>query len=125
MVGKIELEECLRDSPRFRSLLEEEEASVDQLEQKLDKILKVCGTMVDSGKTYVAQQSLFANSLWDLSAHFREDSTVLSSLNKLIHSLQEMNKFHTILLDQASRTILKNLTSFVKKYVGDYSRIGL
>lgn len=39
-----------------RSLLEEEEASVDQLEQKLDKILKVCGTMVDSGKTYVAQQ---------------------------------------------------------------------
>jgi Arf-GAP/coiled-coil/ANK repeat/PH domain-containing protein len=60
MVGKIELEECLRDSPRFRSLLEEEEASVDQLEQKLDKILKVCGTMVDSGKTYVAQQR-FAN----------------------------------------------------------------
>jgi Arf-GAP/coiled-coil/ANK repeat/PH domain-containing protein len=123
MVGKIELEECLRDSPRFRSLLEEEEASVDQLEQKLDKILKVCGTMVDSGKTYVAQQSLFANSLWDLSAHFREDSTVLSSLNKLIHSLQEMNKFHTILLDQASRTILKNLTSFVKndiRSVRDY-----
>ena len=74
MVGKIEPEECLRDSPKFRfvcdnydkskiheqtssrSLLEEEEASVDQLEQKLDKILKVCGTMVDSGKTYVAQQ---------------------------------------------------------------------
>lgn len=41
---------------------------------------------------------------------------MLSSLNKLIHSLQEMNKFHTILLDQASRTILKNLTSFIKKY---------
>lgn len=60
--------------------------------------------------------SLFANSLWDLSLHFREDSAVLASLNKLIHSLQEMNKFHTILLDQASRTILKNLTSFIKKY---------
>lgn len=25
-----------------------------------------------------------------------------------------MNKFHTILLDQASRTVLKNLTVFVK-----------
>lgn len=60
--------------------------------------------------------SLFANSLWDLSTHFREDSQVLAALNKLIHSLQEMNKFHTILLDQASRTILKNLTSFIKKY---------
>lgn len=29
-------------------------------------------------------------------------------------SMQEMNKFHTILLDQASRTVLKNLTSFIK-----------
>lgn len=89
--------------------------------------------MVDSGKAYVAQQrylqensailfiisfvfSLFANSLWDLSTHFREDSVVLSSLNKLIHSLQEMNKFHTTLLDQASRSILKNLTAFIKKW---------
>lgn len=25
-----------------------------------------------------------------------------------------MNKFHTILLDQANRTVLKNLTAFVK-----------
>ncbi|KAJ8974164.1 hypothetical protein NQ317_013121 [Molorchus minor] len=115
MVGRIELQECLRDSPKFRSLLEEEEHSVDQLESKLEKILKVCGSMIDAGKTYVGQQSLFANSLWDLSIHFKEDPTVLSSLNKLIHSLQEMNKFHTILLDQASRTILKNLTSFIKK----------
>lgn len=40
----------------FRQLVEEEEASIDQLEQKLDKILKVCGTMVDTGKTYVAHQ---------------------------------------------------------------------
>lgn len=33
-----------------------------------------------------------------------------------------MNKFHTILLDQASRTIIKNLTSFCKndiRYVKD------
>ncbi|CAH0555934.1 unnamed protein product [Brassicogethes aeneus] len=117
MLGKLDIQECLRDSPKFRCILESEEASIDQLEQKLDKILKVCGSMVDTGKTYVAQQSLFANSLWDLSAHFKEDPTVLSSLNKLIHSLQEMNKFHTILLDQASRTVLKNLTSFIKKDV--------
>ncbi|CAG9835661.1 unnamed protein product [Diabrotica balteata] len=125
MVGRIELQECLRDSPKFRSLLEVEEASVDQLENKLEKILKICGSMVDSGKTYVGQQSLFANSLWDLSTHFKEDPVVLSSLNKLIHNLQEMNKFHTILLDQASRTILKNLTSFIKndiKGVRDYKQ---
>ncbi|XP_069698905.1 arf-GAP with coiled-coil, ANK repeat and PH domain-containing protein 2 isoform X2 [Periplaneta americana] len=74
----------------------------------------MCGLMVDVGKSYVAQQSQFANSLWDLSSYFREDTDIMVCLNKLIHALQEMNKFHTILLDQASRTILKNLTSFVK-----------
>lgn len=114
MKCKIEIEDCLRDSPKFRQILEEEELSIDQLEQKLDKILKTCGSMVDTGKVYVAQKSLFANSLWDLSLHFRDDPAVLSSLNKLIHSLQEMNKFHTTLLDQASRIVLKNMTSFIK-----------
>lgn len=114
MIDKLDLVECLRDSPTFRSYLEEEEKNIDQLDQKLDKILKICGSMVDSGNAYVAQKSLFANSLWDLSTLFKEDPQVLASLNKLIHSLQEMNKFHTTLLDQASRSILKNLTSFVK-----------
>jgi hypothetical protein len=58
--------------------------------------------------------SQFTNSLWDVSSYFREDADFVVCLNKLIHALQEMNKFHTILLDQASRTILKNLTSFIK-----------
>nr|CAD7400251.1 unnamed protein product [Timema cristinae] len=110
----IEFEECLRDSPKFRAALEEQEADIDQLEQKLDKVLKMCGLMVDTGKSYVAQHSQFANSLWDLSTYFRDDTDVMVCLNKLIHALQEMNKFHTILLDQASRTILKNLTAFIK-----------
>lgn len=39
-----------------RLLLEQEEQSIDQLELKLDKILKVCGNMIDTGKTYVGQQ---------------------------------------------------------------------
>jgi hypothetical protein len=61
---------------------------------------------------FVASQ--FTNSLWEVSSYFRDDTDVVVCLNKLIHALQEMNKFHSILLDQASRTILKNLTSFVK-----------
>lgn len=74
MISKIDLGECLRDSPKFRlvivvfvivfvkyvffyrNVLNDEETSVDHLEHKLDKILKMCGAMVDTGKTYVAQQ---------------------------------------------------------------------
>ncbi|ENN72674.1 hypothetical protein YQE_10772, partial [Dendroctonus ponderosae] len=111
----MELQECLRDSPKFRALLDQEEQNIDQLEQRLEKALKICSSMVEAGKTYVGQQSLFANSLWDLSVQFKEDPDVLSALNKLIHSLQEMNKFHTTLLDQVSRIFLKNISGFIKK----------
>ncbi|XP_023934797.1 arf-GAP with coiled-coil, ANK repeat and PH domain-containing protein 2 [Bicyclus anynana] len=110
----IDFDECLRDSPKFREQLETEEASIEALEQKLDKVLKTCSVMIESGKTYMSHRSTFTNALWDMSSNFTEDSTVLSALNRMIHSLQEMTKFHSILLDQASRTILKNLTAFIK-----------
>lgn len=110
----IEFEECLRDTPKFRSCIEEVEGNVDQLEQKLDKVLKNCSQMIDTGKLFVGQQSQFANSLWELSLYFNDDPEVMALLNKLIHALQEMNKFHSILLDQASRTVIKDLNSFIK-----------
>lgn len=70
--------------------------------------------------------SAFATSLWDLRTHFQEDTSAHNALGKIIHCLQEMNKFHTILLDQASRTVLKNLTSYVKqdiKEVKDFKHL--
>ncbi|KYM79511.1 Arf-GAP with coiled-coil, ANK repeat and PH domain-containing protein 3 [Atta colombica] len=56
----------------------------------------------------------FANSLWELSLYFSDDPEIMAFLNKLIHALQEMNKYHTILLDQASRTVMKDLNNFIK-----------
>ncbi|CAL7950389.1 unnamed protein product [Xylocopa violacea] len=110
----IQFEECLRDTPKFRSCIEEVEANVDLLEQKLDKVLKNCNQMIDTGKLFVGQQSQFTNSLWELSLYFNDDPEIMALLNKLIHALQEMNKFHTTLLDQASRTVIKDLNSFIK-----------
>ncbi|KAG4078434.1 hypothetical protein HA402_007385 [Bradysia odoriphaga] len=126
MLSKIEFNECLKDSPKFRAFLEEEETVIDHLEQKLDKAIKMCTIAVDSGKEYVKNQSAFATSLWDLRTHFQEDTSAHNALGKIIHCLQEMNKFHTILLDQASRTVLKNLTSYVKqdiKEVKDFKHL--
>ncbi|XP_011163898.2 arf-GAP with coiled-coil, ANK repeat and PH domain-containing protein 2 [Solenopsis invicta] len=110
----IEFEECLRDTPKFRLCIEEVERNVDQLEQKLDKVLKNCSLTIDTGKAYVGQQNQFANSLWELSLYFSDDPEIMAFLNKLIHALQEMNKYHTILLDQASRTVMKDLNNFIK-----------
>ncbi|XP_047029979.1 arf-GAP with coiled-coil, ANK repeat and PH domain-containing protein 2 [Helicoverpa zea] len=110
----IDFDECLRDSPKFREQLETEEASIDSLEQKLDKVLKACAVMIDSGKIYMSHRGTFTNALWDLTGSFSEDPPVMATLNRMIHSLQEMSKFHSILLDQVSRTVLKNLTAFIK-----------
>ncbi|XP_013186875.1 arf-GAP with coiled-coil, ANK repeat and PH domain-containing protein 2 isoform X2 [Amyelois transitella] len=110
----IDFDECLRDSPKFREQLETEESSIDSLEQKLDKVLKACSVMIESGKTYMSHRGTFTNALWDLSGSFSEDPAVMATLNRMIHALQEMNKFHSILLDQASRTVLKNLTAFIR-----------
>lgn len=110
----IDFDECLRDSPKFREQLETEEASIDAFEQKLDKVLKACSIMIDTGKTYMSHRSSFTNALWDLTGSFSEDASMMAMLNRMIHALQEMNKFHSILLDQASRTVLKNLTAFIK-----------
>lgn len=70
--------------------------------------------------------SAFATSLWDLQRHFNENKTAHNGLGKIVHCFQEMNKYQTILLDQASRTILKNITTFLKtdiKEVKEYKNI--
>ncbi|XP_055849506.1 arf-GAP with coiled-coil, ANK repeat and PH domain-containing protein 2 isoform X1 [Episyrphus balteatus] len=114
MRSSIEFEECLKDSPRFRQYISKEESEIEHLEQRLEKIIKLCTVAVDSGKEYVKNQSAFAMSLWDLQQHFIDNKNAHNALGKIIHCFQEMNKFHTILLDQASRTVLKNLSVFVK-----------
>ncbi|XP_022177174.1 arf-GAP with coiled-coil, ANK repeat and PH domain-containing protein 3 isoform X2 [Myzus persicae] len=111
----ISVSNCLQDSPKFRTQLDRHESNIDLLEHRLEKVVKVYSLMIDSGKTYVSQQSLFANSLWEMGLCFRDDTSSTKNLNKIIHALQEMNKFLTTFLDQASRTVLNNLTVFVKE----------
>ncbi|KAH8273169.1 hypothetical protein KR018_008363, partial [Drosophila ironensis] len=99
---------------RSRQFVSKEESDIEHLEQRLEKIIKLCNVAVESGKEYVKNQSAFAMSLWDLQQHFHDNKNAHNALGKLIDCFQEMNKFHTILLDQASRTVLKNLSLFVK-----------
>lgn len=131
-----------------REFLEHEEAQLEHLEQKLEKTIKLCAAAVDSGKEYIKNQSAFATSLTDLQSHFQQDeqhssnnssrvsaaptaassrgsggATAHTALGQIIECVQEMNKFHTTLLDQAARTVLKNLRDYIRcdiKEVKDY-----
>ncbi|XP_004373631.1 arf-GAP with coiled-coil, ANK repeat and PH domain-containing protein 2 isoform X2 [Trichechus manatus latirostris] len=111
----VDFEECLKDSPRFRAALEEVEGDVAELELKLDKLVKLCIAMIDSGKAFCVANKQFMNGIRDLAQYSSNDAVVETSLTKFSDSLQEMINFHTILFDQTQRSIKAQLQNFVKE----------
>ena len=95
----IDYGECLRDSPRFRQQLGQNEESLEELESRMEKLLKLCGAMVEGGRAWVAQQAQFQAGLWELSAHFATDqeAETTENLNRMIQSLQEVTLLYLIL----------------------------
>ncbi|TKS74678.1 Arf-GAP with coiled-coil, ANK repeat and PH domain-containing protein 2 [Collichthys lucidus] len=110
----VDFEECLKDSPRFRATIEEVEGDVCELESKLDKLVKLCIGMIDAGKAYNAANKQFVNGIRELAQQSTRDEVIESSLTKFAESLQEMINYHTILFDQAQRSIKTQLQTFVK-----------
>ncbi|XP_068226863.1 arf-GAP with coiled-coil, ANK repeat and PH domain-containing protein 2 isoform X2 [Palaemon carinicauda] len=109
--------ECQRDSPRFRQILDENEKDLDNLEIKLEKVVKHCNQMVLAGKQFNQEQEHLIHSLWDLAGYFGNDTSVQSALNRMLAALGEAAKYHAILVDQAARAITKNLANFIKNEV--------
>ncbi|KAJ7324539.1 hypothetical protein JRQ81_017559 [Phrynocephalus forsythii] len=111
----VDFEECLKDSPRFRAALEDVEGDVAELEVKLDKLVKLCIAMIDTGKAFCAANKQFTNGIRDLAQYSSKDALMEVSLTKFSDSLQEMINYHTILFDQTQRSIKAQLQMFVKE----------
>nr|XP_033813701.1 arf-GAP with coiled-coil, ANK repeat and PH domain-containing protein 2 isoform X2 [Geotrypetes seraphini] len=111
----VDFEECLKDSPRFRAALEDVEGDVTELELKLDKLVKLCIGMIDAGKAFCAANKQFMSGIRDLAQYSNNDNVIETSLTKFSDSLQEMINYHTILFDQAQRSIKMQLQTFVKE----------
>uniref|UniRef100_A0A8C0WYL0 Arf-GAP with coiled-coil, ANK repeat and PH domain-containing protein n=1 Tax=Castor canadensis TaxID=51338 RepID=A0A8C0WYL0_CASCN len=93
----VDFEECLKDSPRFRAALEEVEGDVAELELKLDKLVKLCIAMIDTGKAFCVANKQFMNGIRDLAQYSSNDAVV------------------EILFDQTQRSIKAQLQNFVKE----------
>uniref|UniRef100_A0A8C9FAV0 Arf-GAP with coiled-coil, ANK repeat and PH domain-containing protein n=1 Tax=Pavo cristatus TaxID=9049 RepID=A0A8C9FAV0_PAVCR len=108
----VDFEECLKDSPRFRAALEEVEGDVTELELKLDKLVKLCIAMIDTGKAFCLANKQFMNGIRDLAQYSCKDALVEANLTKFSDTLQEMINYHNILFDQTQRSIKAQLQTF-------------
>ncbi|XP_062590479.1 arf-GAP with coiled-coil, ANK repeat and PH domain-containing protein 2-like isoform X2 [Saccostrea cucullata] len=121
MKPTIDFKECLKDSPKFRASLESAENDIDVLEARLERLVKLCSLMIETGKSFKRASSDFVTGVRDLAAYFKDDNmmsddTMVSNcLNKFAHEMGEMLKYFNILMDQANRSVCKNLNNFVKQ----------
>ncbi|XP_078802708.1 arf-GAP with coiled-coil, ANK repeat and PH domain-containing protein 2 isoform X13 [Oryzias latipes] len=77
-------------------------------------LVKLCIGMIDAGKAYTAANKQFVSGIRELAHQSTKDEVIESSLTKFAESLQEMINYHTILFDQAQRSIKNQLQTFVK-----------
>lgn len=116
----IDFRECLKDSPKFRASLEGSENDLEILEARLERMVKLCTLMIETGKSFKRASSDFVIGVRDLASYFKEDDLIMDDtkvcncLNKFAHEMSEMLKYFTILLDQANRSVCKNLANFIK-----------
>uniref|UniRef100_A0A3Q2E5Q9 Arf-GAP with coiled-coil, ANK repeat and PH domain-containing protein n=1 Tax=Cyprinodon variegatus TaxID=28743 RepID=A0A3Q2E5Q9_CYPVA len=117
MDSLLDFEECIKDSPEFRLTLDQFEADVSSLETHLDKVMKLCGKMVEAGQAYNSANKLFLSSLAELLSYQKKETVVMSCLNQFQQGLQEMLSFHTMLLDQTQRAIVQQLSSLCSQFL--------
>uniref|UniRef100_A0A7M4F5C9 Arf-GAP with coiled-coil, ANK repeat and PH domain-containing protein n=1 Tax=Crocodylus porosus TaxID=8502 RepID=A0A7M4F5C9_CROPO len=89
----VDFEECLKDSPRFRAALEEVEGDVTELELKLDKLVKLCIAMIDTGKAFCAANNQFMNGIRDLAQYSSKDVLVEGHFKPSFLFFRDIKKF--------------------------------
>ena len=52
----VEFSECLHDSPKFRQIIQHNETNLEDLEAKIEKVVKSCQAMTNGGKQYISLQ---------------------------------------------------------------------
>uniref|UniRef100_W5N704 Arf-GAP with coiled-coil, ANK repeat and PH domain-containing protein n=1 Tax=Lepisosteus oculatus TaxID=7918 RepID=W5N704_LEPOC len=117
MTVKLDFEECLKDSPRFRAAIEGVESDVSELETKLDKLVKQCHSMLEAGKTYCSNSRQFVTGIRELGQYSCGDSGMRDCLEKFSAKLSLMIDAHGELIESIQKLVKLKLQSFVKEDV--------
>ncbi|XP_057183927.1 arf-GAP with coiled-coil, ANK repeat and PH domain-containing protein 1 isoform X1 [Triplophysa rosa] len=114
MTVKLDFEECLKDSPRFRAEIDKVEANVNELESRLEKLVKQCHTMLETGRVYCQNSKSFVNGLKELGHHCSEDSTIGECLDKFSKKLSNILGAQEEVIETTQKSVKLKLQNFVK-----------
>lgn len=117
MTVKLDFEECLKDSPRFRSEIEKVEVNVGELETRLEKLVKQCHTMLETGRAYCQNSKSFVNGLKELGHHCSEDRSMGDCLEKFSKKLSAIVSAQEELIETTQKDVKLKLQNFVKEDV--------
>ncbi|XP_051756534.1 arf-GAP with coiled-coil, ANK repeat and PH domain-containing protein 1 [Ctenopharyngodon idella] len=117
MTVKLDFEECLKDSPRFRAEIEKVEVNVNELETRLEKLVKQCHTMLDAGRAYCLNSKSFVNGLKELGHHCSEDRTMGDCLEKFSKKLSDIVSAQEEVIETTQKSVKLKLQNFVKEDV--------
>ncbi|CAO2643856.1 Arf-GAP with coiled-coil, ANK repeat and PH domain-containing protein 1 [Lemmus lemmus] len=115
MTVKLDFEECLKDSPRFRASIELVEAEVSELETRLEKLLKLGTCLLESGHHYLAASRAFIVGICDLAHLGPPEPMMAECLEKFTVSLNHKLDSHAELLDATQHTLQQQIQTLVKE----------
>uniref|UniRef100_A0A4X1UZ60 Arf-GAP with coiled-coil, ANK repeat and PH domain-containing protein n=1 Tax=Sus scrofa TaxID=9823 RepID=A0A4X1UZ60_PIG len=115
MTVKLDFEECLKDSPRFRASVELVEAEVSELETRLEKLLKLGNGLLESGRHYLAASRAFIVGICDLAHLGPPEPMMAECLDKFTQSLSHKLDSHAELLDTTHQTLQQQIQTLVKE----------
>ncbi|XP_055012164.1 arf-GAP with coiled-coil, ANK repeat and PH domain-containing protein 1 [Boleophthalmus pectinirostris] len=123
MTVKLDFEECLKDSPRFRAEIEVVQNDVSELETRLDKLVKQCHAMLEAGKVYCQTSKSFINGLRELGSHCSRDSQMEECLDTFSRRLSDIVDAYGEVIDTTQKSVKSKLHTFVKEDVRHFKDV--
>ncbi|KAG7496371.1 hypothetical protein JOB18_017799 [Solea senegalensis] len=117
MTVKLDFEECLKDSPRFRADIEVVQNDVSELETRLDKLVKQCQAMLEAGRVYCQTSKSFVNGLRELGHQCSRDTMMEECLDTFSQKLSDILERQGEVIETTQKSVKTKLQSFVKEDV--------
>ncbi|XP_068164514.1 arf-GAP with coiled-coil, ANK repeat and PH domain-containing protein 1 isoform X3 [Antennarius striatus] len=117
MTVKLDFEECLKDSPRFRAEIEAVQSDVSELETRLEKLVKQCSAMLEAGRVYCQSSRSFVSGLRDLGQHCCGDPMMEESLDRFSKKLSVILEAQGDMMETTQKSVKTKLQNFIKEDV--------